>query len=86
MGTRGLSLGVKRQGREADHSSPSGVEVTLRVAIRPLPQYAFMAWCLDKKHMDNLTFLPFMMMVIFTGPVDENHLLRCQCVTYISNS
>jgi hypothetical protein len=27
MGTRGLSLGVKRQGREADHSPPSSAEV-----------------------------------------------------------
>jgi hypothetical protein len=27
MGTRGLSLGVKRPGREADHSPPSSAEV-----------------------------------------------------------
>jgi hypothetical protein len=26
-------------------------------AIQPLPQYAFMAWCLVKKHRDNFTFL-----------------------------
>jgi hypothetical protein len=25
-------------------------------AIHPLPQYAFMAWCLVKKHRDNFTF------------------------------
>jgi hypothetical protein len=25
-------------------------------AILPLPQYAFMAWCLVKKHRDNFTF------------------------------
>jgi len=25
-------------------------------AIHPLPQYAFMAWCLVKKHSDNFTF------------------------------
>jgi len=24
-------------------------------AIRPLPQYAFMTWCLVKKHRDNFT-------------------------------
>jgi hypothetical protein len=24
--------------------------------IHPLPQYAFMAWCLVKKHRDNFTF------------------------------
>jgi len=28
-------------------------------AIHPLPQYAFMAWCLVKKCRDNFTFLPF---------------------------
>jgi hypothetical protein len=38
------SLGIKRPGREADHSPP-------------LPQYVFMAWCLGK-HGDNFT-LPF---------------------------
>jgi hypothetical protein len=27
MGTRGLSMGVKRPGREADHSPPSSAEV-----------------------------------------------------------
>jgi len=25
-------------------------------AIHPLPQYAFMAWCLVKKHSDYFTF------------------------------
>jgi hypothetical protein len=40
-----LSLGVKRQGREADHSPPSNVEVNMRGAILPLPQYAIMVWC-----------------------------------------
>jgi hypothetical protein len=25
-------------------------------AIPPLPQYAFLAWCLVKKHRDNFTF------------------------------
>jgi len=41
-----LSLGVKRQGREADHSPQSSAEV---------PQYVFMAWYLVK-HRDNFTF------------------------------
>jgi hypothetical protein len=31
-------------------------------AIHPLPQYAFMAWCLVKKHRDNFTFLTFTFM------------------------
>jgi uncharacterized short protein YbdD (DUF466 family) len=28
----------------------------MSVAIPPLPQYAFMAWCLVKKHRNNFTF------------------------------
>jgi hypothetical protein len=49
-----LSLGVKRPGREADHSSPSSAEVRMRGAISPLSQYVSMAWCLAK-HRDNFT-------------------------------
>jgi hypothetical protein len=40
-----LSLGLKRPGREADHSPPSVAEVNKRGAVHPLPQYVFMAWC-----------------------------------------
>jgi hypothetical protein len=52
-----LSLGVKRPGREADHSPPSRSEVGQRMcgAISPLPQYVFMNWCLVK-HSDNFSF------------------------------
>jgi hypothetical protein len=42
---RALSLGIKRPGVKADHSSPS----TMHGAIPPLPQYVFMAWCSIKK-------------------------------------
>jgi hypothetical protein len=51
-----LSQGVKRLGREADHSPLSSAEVKkMRGAIPPLPQYAFMVWCLVK-HRDNFSF------------------------------
>jgi hypothetical protein len=50
-----LSLGVKRAGREADHSPPSSAEVKEWVELYSTPQYAFMAWCLVK-HRDNFTF------------------------------
>jgi hypothetical protein len=40
-----LSLGVKRPGREADHSPPSNAEIKMSGTIPPLPQYALMAWC-----------------------------------------
>jgi hypothetical protein len=47
-----LSLGVKWLGRGPDHSLPSSDEVKNSWIYTPLPQYAFMAWCLFKKHRD----------------------------------
>jgi hypothetical protein len=38
-----LSLGVKRPGREADHSPPSSAEVENAWSYIPTPQYVFMA-------------------------------------------
>jgi hypothetical protein len=55
MGTRGFSLGVKRPGREADHSPPSSAEVKYAWSYTSTPQYVFMAWCLVKQR-DNFTF------------------------------
>jgi hypothetical protein len=55
MGTRGSFPGVKRPGREDDHSLPSSAEVKNAWAIPPLSQCVFMAWCLVK-HRDNFAF------------------------------
>jgi hypothetical protein len=44
-----FSLGIKRPGREADHSPPSSAEVKNAWSYTPTLQYAFMAWCLIKK-------------------------------------
>jgi hypothetical protein len=55
MGTRALSLGVKRPEREADHSPPSSTEVKECVELYLHSLYAFMAWCLVK-HRNNFTF------------------------------
>jgi hypothetical protein len=49
MGTGALSLGVKRQGHEANHSLPFVPRSRMRGTIPPLPQYAFLAWCSVKK-------------------------------------
>jgi hypothetical protein len=49
------SLGIKRPGREADHSLPSIAEVKDVWRYTSTPQYAFMAWYLVK-HRDNFTF------------------------------
>jgi hypothetical protein len=43
-----LSLGVKRPGCEADHSSPSSAKVKNAWSYTSTPQYAFIAWCLVK--------------------------------------
>jgi hypothetical protein len=50
-----LSLGIKRPGREADHSPPSSAEVKNAWSCTSTPQYAFMPWCLVK-YRDNFTF------------------------------
>jgi hypothetical protein len=50
-----VSLGVKRLGREADHSPPSSADVKNAWSYTFTPQYVFMAWCLVK-HRDNFTF------------------------------
>jgi hypothetical protein len=50
-----LSLGVKRPGREADHSPPSSIEVKECVELYLHSQYVFMTWCLVK-HRNNFTF------------------------------
>jgi hypothetical protein len=42
MGTRALSLGIKLQGLEAEHSPPSSIEVKNNAAIPPLPHTS--AW------------------------------------------
>jgi hypothetical protein len=40
-----LSLGVKRPGREADHTRTSSAEVKECAELYLHPQYAFIAWC-----------------------------------------
>jgi hypothetical protein len=57
-----LSLGVKRPGREADHSPPSSAEVKNAWSYTSTPKYVFMAWCLVK-HRDNFTFTFYLVCV-----------------------
>jgi hypothetical protein len=51
-----LSLEVKRQGHEADHSPPFSAEVKNACSYTSTSQYIFVAWCLVK-HRDNCTFI-----------------------------
>jgi hypothetical protein len=41
-----LSPGVKRLGREADHSLPTSAEAKNKWIYTSTPRYVFMAWCL----------------------------------------
>jgi hypothetical protein len=57
MGTRGSFFGGKAAGAwNWPLTSIYCRGQRMRGAIPPLPQYAFMAWCLVKKHRDNFTF------------------------------
>jgi hypothetical protein len=51
-------MGIKRPGREAEHSSPSSAEVKNSWSYTTTPQYVFMAWFLVK-HRDNFTFTSY---------------------------
>jgi hypothetical protein len=53
-----LSLGLKRPGRETDHSAPSSTEVKNAWSYTSTPQYVFLAWCSVKRR-DNFTFYAF---------------------------
>jgi hypothetical protein len=60
-----LSRGIKRPGREADHSPPSSAEIKIRGAILvPPSQYVFMAWCLFRDR-DNFTLL-YLIVILWT--------------------
>jgi hypothetical protein len=63
-----LSLGVKRLGREADHSSPCSADFKNAWSYTSTLQYVFMVWCLVK-HRDNFTFT-FLMR--FTSEINEH--------------
>jgi hypothetical protein len=43
MGTGGSFSGIKRQGREADHSPPTSAEVKKMWMYTSIPSYVFMA-------------------------------------------
>jgi hypothetical protein len=69
MDTRGSFPGVRRPGREADHSPSSSAEVKYAWNYTPTPQYVFMARCLVK-HRDIFTFLPLLPLTTMQGRDD----------------
>jgi hypothetical protein len=58
MGTGGSFLGVKRPGREADHSPPASAGVKKCGSIHPLPHTPSWGSAYFVKYRDNFTFLP----------------------------
>jgi hypothetical protein len=74
MGTAGFSLGVKRPGREADHSPPSSAEVKEWLELY-LHSPNTPSWRgAHLKHRDNFTFTFFNYGVYFMTP---NFLVWC---------
>jgi len=55
MGSRGSYTGVRRPGRETDHSPISSAEIKNGWSYASTTPYAFTPWCLVK-HRDNFTF------------------------------
>jgi hypothetical protein len=49
MGIGAVSLGVKRPGREAYHSSPPSAKIKNAWSYTSTPQYAFMTWCSERQ-------------------------------------
>jgi len=54
-----LSLGIKRSGREADHSPPSTAEVENTWSYTSIPQYVFIAWCLVEAQIIITSYVTF---------------------------
>jgi hypothetical protein len=73
-----LSLGVKRPGREADHSPPSSAESKNEWSYTSTPYYASMEWCL--KHRDNFTLLYLTLKSMYISCINRH--LFCSLVLY----
>jgi hypothetical protein len=71
-----LSLGLKRPGREADHSPPSSSEVKNTGSYTPLPQYVFMACC-SVKAQGRLYFYLYISMNLTLHVPNLTSISRC---------
>jgi hypothetical protein len=80
MGIRGSFPGVKRPGREADHSTPSSAEVKECVELYLHSQYAFMTWGSVKRKAQVQVYLYYHLQHL-------NHSRDlCNCITKRSDS
>jgi hypothetical protein len=67
-----LSLGVRRPGREADHSPPSSDEVKNAWSYISTPQYAFVGWCLVKHRYIFIFYMIYNTMMCSSHHVNQN--------------
>jgi len=74
-----LSRGVKRPGRESDHSHPSSAEVKNARSYNSTHPYVLMAWCLIKHRM-------YLHGTRTTLPLPMWKLLVCILVAFVSNN
>jgi hypothetical protein len=79
MGTRGFFLGIKRSGREANHSPPSSAEINNAWKCTSTPQYVFMVWCLVK-HRDNFIFTFYVSLVLICVRFEISTAMEIQVV------
>jgi len=63
-----LSLGVKRPGREANHSPPSSAEIKNACGYISTPQYTFKAWCSVKKSRGPSLLLLYFTLIMMVRP------------------
>jgi hypothetical protein len=77
MGTGGSFPGVKRQGREADHSPPTSAEVKKMWIYTSTPPFVFMAECLISYAQGQLYLFSFTYEQIITSGVEYTLFSVC---------
>jgi hypothetical protein len=82
-----LSLRIKRSGRDAYHSPPSGATVKNSWTYTSSPPCAFTGWCIIKNR-DNFTFCLYLYLMYYSGTADFHHIgiLHLCTVTSIRSS
>jgi hypothetical protein len=87
--TWALSLGIKRPGREADHSPPTSAEIKNAWSYTSTAQFAFVAWCLVKKAQGQLyllhilrSFIQVLVVFVFPTFLSNQHFAWGFCFRY----
>jgi hypothetical protein len=80
IGTGGFFPGVKRPGRESDHSPPSTAEVKNAWSYASTPQYVVMAWCVVKHNV----FIPVVRSPLEAYRIPGSVMLFLKCIFFIN--